>query len=212
VRNRDNHLTTGFVGTPDLCHTLSRYDYLDVAYDLLLQDTYPSWLYPVKKGATTVWERWDGIKPDSTFQDAGMNSFNHYAYGAIGDWMYRVVAGIEIDPERPGYKHVLIQPRPGGGLSSVRASLNSMYGAVGSHWEFVDDRFSLRVRIPPNTRATIRLPGAVLEEVFESGRPVGSVEGINSAVQVDDAVLVESGSGNYVFTYGAEKLKTGEFE
>ncbi len=212
VRNRDNHLTTGFVGTPDLCHTLSRYDYLDVAYDLLLQDTYPSWLYPVKKGATTVWERWDGIKPDSTFQDAGMNSFNHYAYGAIGDWMYRVVAGIEIDPENPGYKHVLIQPRPGGGLSSVRASLNSMYGAVASHWEFVDDRFSLSVRIPPNTRATIRLPGAVLEEVFESERPVGSAEGIDSAVQVDDAVLVESGSGNYVFTYGAENLKAGESE
>jgi alpha-L-rhamnosidase len=87
-----------------------------------------------------------------------------------------------------------------------------MYGAVASHWEFVDDRFSLSVRIPPNTRATIRLPGAVLEEVLESGRPVGLAEGIDSAFQVDDAVLVESGSGNYVFTYGAENLKAGEFE
>ena len=107
------HLTTGFLGTPYLCHVLSRYGYLDEAYLLLNREDYPSWLYPVKQGATTIWERWDGQKPDGTFQDVGMNSFNHYAYGAIGDWMYRVMAGIEIDEATPGYKHILIQPRPG---------------------------------------------------------------------------------------------------
>ena len=107
------HLTTGFVGTPYLCDVLTRFGHLDVAYKLLNREEYPSWLYPVKQGATTIWERWDGQKPDGTFQDVGMNSFNHYAYGAIGEWMYRVVAGLELDPREPGYKHVLAQPRPG---------------------------------------------------------------------------------------------------
>jgi hypothetical protein len=106
------HLTTGFLGTPLLCQVLSDYGYLDEAYMLLNRKEYPSWLYPVTKGATTIWERWDGIKPDGSFQDKGMNSFNHYAYGAIGEWMYRVSAGIDIDPQHPGYKHILIQPRP----------------------------------------------------------------------------------------------------
>ncbi|NIN72411.1 MAG: family 78 glycoside hydrolase catalytic domain, partial [Gemmatimonadetes bacterium] len=96
VRVFENHLTTGFLGTPLLSQSLSDHGYLDVAYALLNQTTYPSWLYPITKGATTIWERWDGIKPDGSFQDAGMNSFNHYAYGAIGEWLYRVVAGLEI--------------------------------------------------------------------------------------------------------------------
>jgi alpha-L-rhamnosidase len=101
VKDYGYHLTTGFLGTPYLCHVLSRFGYTSVAYRLLLQDTYPSWLYPVKMGATTIWERWDGIRPDSSFQTPGMNSFNHYAYGAIGDWMYRVVAGIDTYEDVP---------------------------------------------------------------------------------------------------------------
>src|SRR5581483_5303890 len=122
------HLTTGFLGTPVLCKALSDYGYYDEAYMLLNRTEYPSWLYPITKDATTIWERWDGIRPDGSFQDKGMNSFNHYAYGAIGEWMYRVIAGIEIDPAEPGYKHVLIQPHPGGGLTSTKASVHSMYG------------------------------------------------------------------------------------
>ena len=126
------HLTTGFLGTPFLCQTLSDYGYLDIAYMLLNRTEYPSWLYPLTKGATTIWERWDGIKPDGTFQDPGMNSFNHYAYGAIGEWMYRIVTGIELDEAHPGYKHVLIQPQPGGGLTFANASVESIYGRVAS--------------------------------------------------------------------------------
>ena len=112
VRER-GHLTTGFLGTPYLCHVLSRYGYLDEAYMLLTRKEYPSWLYPVKQGATTIWERWDGQKPDGSFQDSGMNSFNHYAYGAIGDWMYRVMAGLDIDRGSPGYKHIARAPAAG---------------------------------------------------------------------------------------------------
>ena len=115
---------------------LSRYGYLDEAYLLLNREEYPSWLYPVTQGATTIWERWDGQKPDGSFQDAGMNSFNHYAYGAVGDWMYRVMAGIDIDEAAPGYKHVIIAPRPGGGFTSVSARTSRCTaGRVGLGWE-----------------------------------------------------------------------------
>ena len=202
IRHHNVHLTTGFVGTPYLCHVLSRYGQLDLAYQLLNQETYPSWLYPVKNGATTIWERWDGIKPDGTFQNPGMNSFNHYAYGAIGDWMYRVVAGIDTDPAAPGYQHVLISPRPGGGLSWVSASLETQYGETGSYWKLSERGFELTARIPPNTRGTIRLPGARLDQVREGGEPVAQAKGVRGARQDAAAVVVETGSGRYHFTYG----------
>jgi alpha-L-rhamnosidase len=200
VRER-KHLTTGFVGTPYLCHVLSRYGYLDEAYLLLSREEYPSWLYPVKQGATTIWERWDGQKPDGTFQSAGMNSFNHYAYGAIGEWMYRVMAGIEIDEAAPAYKHTLIQPRPGGAFTSVRASHETMYGKVTSAWTSKDGVFDLAVTVPANTRATVRLPGAELARVTESGKALAVGNGIAARSQDGDAVVVEIGSGEYRFTY-----------
>ncbi|MFB3903468.1 MAG: family 78 glycoside hydrolase catalytic domain [Acidobacteriota bacterium] len=201
VRER-KHLTTGFVGTPYLCHVLTRYGYLDEAYLLLTRQEYPSWLYPVKQGATTIWERWDGQKPDGSFQDKGMNSFNHYAYGAIGDWMYRVMAGIEIDPAAPGYKHVLIQPKPGGGFESVKASHETMYGKVGSAWTLKERKLELAVEIPANTRATVRLPKARGANITESGQALkeGS-NGIELARTEGDAMVVKLGSGSYRFAY-----------
>jgi alpha-L-rhamnosidase len=200
IRQR-KHLTTGFVGTPYLCHVLSRYGYTDVAYMLLNREQYPSWLYPVKQGATTIWERWDGRKPDGTFQDKGMNSFNHYAYGAIGEWMYRVMAGIEIDEASPGYKHILIQPQPGGGFTNVKASHATMYGKVSSAWTLKDGKFELAVEVPVNTRATVRLPQAQLANVTESGQALVTGNGITVTKQDDKAVVVEIGSGQYRFAY-----------
>lgn len=181
IKDYGNHLTTGFLGTPYLCHVLSNYGYDDVAYDLLMQESYPSWLYPVKMGATTIWERWDGIKPDGSFQNPEMNSFNHYAYGAIGDWMYRNVGGIKSDPENPGYKKIIIQPKPGGGLSSASAELNTPYGWVVSSWTITNDVFKLNVQIPANTRATVILPGT-----FGKGNQQNNQK-------------IEIGSGNYSF-------------
>jgi alpha-L-rhamnosidase len=203
VRTFSDHITTGFLGTPLLCHSLSDFGYLDVAYDLLNQETYPSWLYPVRMGATTIWERWDGIKPDTSFQDAGMNSFNHYAYGAIGEWLYRVVAGLEADPEEPGYKHVRIQPQPGGGLTLARAELYTMYGLTTSAWELNDGRFHIEATVPPNTHATVRLPHATLAQVTESGLALDAAPGIVRAYQEGEAVIVEVGSGQFRFTYDA---------
>lgn len=199
------HLTTGFVGTPYLCHVLTRYGYLDEAYLLLNREQYPSWLYPVKQGATTIWERWDGQKPDGSFQDKGMNSFNHYAYGAIGEWMYRVMAGIEIDPAAPGYKHILIQPQPGGGFTHVRASHKTMYGQVSSAWTLKDGSFELRVEVPANTRATVRLPKAQLAAVTESGQPLRAGNGITDVRQDGSVTVVEIGSGEYRFNYSFSK-------
>jgi alpha-L-rhamnosidase len=200
VRQR-KHLTTGFLGTPFLCFVLSRYGYLDEAYMLLSRDQYPSWLYPIRQGATTIWERWDGIKADGSFQDASMNSFNHYAYGSIGDWMYRVVAGIEVDPAGPGYKHILIQPQPGGGFTSVSASHLTPYGKVSSSWQVADGTFTLAVDIPANTTATVRLPHAQLADVRESGEPISGAKAISNARQDGDSVVLEAGSGNYRFSF-----------
>src|SRR5262249_1562086 len=193
------HLTTGFLGTPLLCQTLSDFGYIDLAYMLLNRKDYPSWLYPVTRGATTIWERWDGIKPDGSFQDPEMNSFNHYAYGAIGEWMYRVVAGIELDEKQPGYKHILIQPQPGGGLTYANASVGSMYGRVASGWRIANGKMTLLVDVPPNTTATIRLPKAKLEETTEGQKPLTGRTDISNALQSGDAVLLDIGSGHYAF-------------
>lgn len=169
VKSYGNHLTTGFLGTPYLCHVLSRFGHKDVAYDLLMQESYPSWLYPVKMGATTIWERWDGLKQDGTFQTADMNSFNHYAYGAIGDWMYKNIAGINPRSENPGYKNILIAPKPGGKLSSAAGELETVYGTVKSSWIIANGFFKLDVTIPVNTTAKIILPKTEKEEEIGSG-------------------------------------------
>jgi alpha-L-rhamnosidase len=175
---------------------------LDKAYTLLEQKSYPSWLYPVTMGATTIWERWDGIKPDSTFQSASMNSFNHYAYGAIGNWMYTTVAGINIDEQMPGYKRIIIAPQPGGTLTQAMASHNSMYGEIISDWTIDNQPFQLKVDIPPNTTAYIILPQAKMAEIEESNQALTTkLNGIVVVQQVDSKVRVEVGSGSYTFTY-----------
>jgi alpha-L-rhamnosidase len=187
---------------------LSANGQLDGAYELLTQESYPSWLYPGMQGATTIWERWDGLKPDGSFQDPGMNSFNHYAYGAIGEWMVRTVAGLDLDPDLPGYKHVWVQPRPGG-LGRVRASVDSMYGPVASAWRVTDaGQFVLDVTVPANATATVRIPAAQLAEVTEGGRPLDGAPGITKAAQDGDAVRVEIGSGRYAFVCTSEPWAT----
>jgi alpha-L-rhamnosidase len=158
IERRGNHLSTGFVGSPYLPHVLSANGKLDVAYKLLAQTTWPSWLYPVTQGATTIWERWDGWTPENGFQDKGMNSFNHYAYGAIGAWLYSTVAGIEIDPAQPGYKHSILRPQPGGDLTCATARLQTLYGELVSDWNLENGRFHWEIVVPPNTTATAILP------------------------------------------------------
>jgi alpha-L-rhamnosidase len=158
LERRGMHLSTGFVGSPYLNHVLSRHGHLDTAYALLNQKSWPSWLYAVTQGATTIWERWDGWTQENGFQTPEMNSFNHYAYGAIGDWLYSTVAGLEIDPAAPGYKHTILRPQPGGGLSFARASLNTLYGTLVSDWKLEGETFVYTAVVPPNMTATVHLP------------------------------------------------------
>jgi alpha-L-rhamnosidase len=200
VRAR-GHLTTGFLGTPKLLTVLSRYGFLDEAYRLLNRDTYPSWLYPVKQGATTIWERWDGLKPDGSFQDKGMNSFNHYAYGAVGDWMYQTLGGIRIGSDAPGYRHVLLAPQPGGGFSWARAEHEAPYGRIASEWHVKHGIMRLDVAIPANSSATLRLPRAILAQVRESGRAPDKQAGISGLQQDGGEVSLQIGAGHYQFTY-----------
>lgn len=150
------HLTTGFVGTAYLCHALTENGRHDLAENILLTEDYPGWLYAVKMGATTVWERWNSILPNGDFDASGMNSLNHYSYGAIGDWLYRKVAGI--NPLESGYKKILIKPVLTKGLSEVRASCQSMYGRISSHICCKDGKITVDVVIPANTTAVLELP------------------------------------------------------
>jgi alpha-L-rhamnosidase len=142
------------------------------------------------------------MKPDGTFQDASMNSFNHYAYGAIGEWLYRRVAGIDIDINNPGYKHVFLSPHPGGGLTNANAEIKTLYGNVGSSWKFENDDFVYEVMIPANASATVLLPFAKADLVKQDGLPVKA-----GYFQTDNNLRLTLGSGKYSFRYPAFALK-----
>lgn len=171
-----NHLSTGFVGTPYLCHVLSENGEHELATKVFLQEDYPSWLYAVNKGATTIWERWNSILPDGSFDESGMNSLNHYAYGSIGDWMYRKLAGI--NPMEPGYKKIKIEPMLTRGITWVDATYSTAYGEIRSAWKCEEGIISVDVEVPVNTTAILVLP--------EKNEPL------------------ELGSGKYHFEYATE--------
>ena len=199
------HLTTGFVGTPYLCHVLSRYGHSDVAYQLLNRQEYPSWLYPVKQGATTIWERWDGQKPDGSFQDAGMNSFNHYAYGAIGEWMYR---GGGRPRARPGRARLQARARPAAArrrphLRRGAARDPLRRGGVGlvarrPEADRLGDGAAERARHGPPARGDARGRDG-------SGARGGGGARRERAAQDGEDVVVEVGSGRYRFEYEAAR-------
>lgn len=195
LAQRGGHLATGFIGTPYFCFALSENGCTAQAYELLLREDFPSWLYQVKRGATTVWEHWDGLKPDGTMWSADMNSFNHYAYGAIGEWMYRVMAGIDTDEAAPGFAHSILWPRMGGGLQWVKGACHTVYGPLACSWEQQGETVTLRAAIPPNTTAALRLDGA---------RQVLCTDGL-AFVARDGYWEAQAGSGSYeiVFVRGA---------
>ncbi|MHB9033213.1 MAG: family 78 glycoside hydrolase catalytic domain [Anaerolineae bacterium] len=195
------HLNTGFLGTPYLCQVLSENGRSDVAYKLLLQTDFPSWLYQVTKGATTIWEHWDGIKPDGSFWSKDMNSFNHYAYGSIGGWLYRTVAGLDTAEDAPGYRRSLVKPTPNKALTWAEAWHETPYGKLACRWEWQDNRMQVDVTVPANTTAEITLPFAKLGGLRESGMPAAGQETANG-------VTLSAGSGEYRFSYPllAERL------
>ncbi|WP_067433295.1 glycoside hydrolase family 78 protein [Nocardioides jensenii] len=200
LERHDWHLATGFLGTPDLLPVLTETGHTDVAYRLLNQRSYPSWGYEIDNGATTIWERWNSIEPDGSFGDVNMNSFNHYSYGAVGNWMYRNVAGIQPDPEHPGYKHFTVAPIPGGGLTHAEGSFESGYGTITSAWRLDDGDLSLDVTVPVNTTATIEIPAD--DAVLVDGAAAAKAPGVTSVERDGDVVRIEVGSGTYQFSEG----------
>jgi alpha-L-rhamnosidase len=200
IERMDNHLSTGFVGTPYLNLVLSEMDHLETAYALLKQTTWPSWLYSVTQGATTIWERWDGWTHDKGFQDQGMNSFNHYAYGAVGAWMYSVIGGIDLDPDQPGYKHIIMHPQPGGGLTHAKAELHSMYGLIRSEWTLQNDTFDWKITVPGNTTAIVYVPSKDASQVTENGHAVENTQGITFLRTENGFAVFDVESGSYSFS------------
>lgn len=195
-----NHLKTGFVGTPYLNQVLSDFGCNDLAYTLLLNDDYPSWLYAVKLGATTIWERWNSILPDGSISSTGMNSLNHYAYGAIAEWMYRTVGGINPLEETPGFRRALLAPKPDFRLKYAKASVNSAAGRYVSEWSFNDEEnLTFHFEIPFNASALVHLPRADAAAITINDQPL-SLSGIESRQQGDEC-HIELESGSYVISY-----------
>ncbi len=188
----DWHLSTGFVGISHLNPQLTLAGHVDVAYKLLLRDDYPSWLYPVKHGATTIWERWNGWTHAEGFFNPHMNSFNHYSLGSVGEWLFLRVAGIELDASRPGFQHFVLRPYLGAGLDHAGATYRTLHGEVASHWRREGDRVTWTVVIPPNTTARVCIPS-------EPGTAVASDWLILSGRESRFAVIAEAPAGRYTF-------------
>lgn len=192
IRELDWHLSTGFIGVSHLNPVLTLAGHADVAYRLLLQDTYPSWLYPVQHGATTIWERWNGWTHQDGFFNPHMNSFNHYSLGSVGEWLYRHVAGIELDPDVPGFSHFVLRPHLGAGLDFARATYHSFHGEISSHWRREGDRVTWKITVPPNTSAKVFVPSDPGTEV--------RTDGLTLAGRKGRFALCSAPAGSYTFT------------
>ena len=197
IESRQGHLSTGFLGVRHLCRVLTDSGHNDLAYRLALEETYPSWGYSIRQGATTIWERWDGWTEHEGFQNAAMNSFNHYCFGSIGEWLYGHVAGIQ--EASPGFRKILIKPYPGPGVDRCRAEYHAHVGRIAAEWSNSNGEFHLNVEVPPNTTATVHLPVRRDAVVLESGGPAERSEGVTEIDRRDGVVSIEVGSGRFEF-------------
>lgn len=198
ITDRDSSLSTGILGTHLLLRTLAENGHLDLAYKLLQKTDFPSWGHHIKNGATTIWERWDGYSRENGFVDDDINSFNHYAYGSIGEWMYSTIVGIQSDSG--GFKKIVIHPKPGGGLSHASARYKSIRGLISSAWEVKDGVFKLEVSIPANTFAKVYLPTNNANSIKESGQHVSSLNEFQMFKSDANTTVIQISSGSYSFT------------
>ncbi len=193
IKEYDYRISTGFITTLMMMKELTKRGRNDIAYRLLESERMPSWLYSINQGATTIWERWDGYVKGRGFQDAGMNSFCHYSLGSVGEWMYRVILGINPDPNTPAYKHFIIHPQPGGSINWAKGSYNSINGLISVDWKKSNSSFVLDVEIPVNTSATVIVPGGTLQVNGKVAASSKTATGEN---------MLELGSGKYSFVVG----------
>ncbi len=200
IEAKNNHLSTGFVGVSHLLNALTEHDRVDIAYRLLMQDTFPSWLFQVKHGATTIWERWNGWTPETgVHPDASMNSFNHYALGSCGQWMFANAAGIGQEADSRGFDRPVIRPRIGGGLTSACGKHRSMHGEIACEWAINNGTLTIDVTIPVNTTARVMLPVDSDKVGLESGKRLEDAEGV-AALRKNGELTLRVESGSYRFT------------
>jgi len=197
IAARQWSIGTGFLGTPALLETLTRAGHADVAYRLLLNTQYPSWGYMIEHGATTMWERWNG---NQKLDDPQMNSFNHYAYGAVGGWLYRFAAGIDFDPEDPGFHHIILHPTFDGKLGSVEATYQSPYGPIQSAWTVSGNLTTWKAVIPPNTSALVLLPVTEKASVLVDGIDARQNQFLHFVRSENGAQVFTAEPGSYSFT------------
>jgi alpha-L-rhamnosidase len=198
IKAKGNHLSTGFVGVSHLLPVLANAGKPDVAGDLLRQDTFPSWLFSVKHGATTIWERWDGWTPEKGFEDPGMNSFNHYSLGSCGQYFFEYIGGIQA--ASPGFKTIRIAPVIGSGLTWANTTFQSDHGRISTEWNYSGNLVTLRVTIPANTTATVQLPADDVSKIRESGQPLDHATGVSILRQEGKNTILNIQSGSYDFT------------
>ncbi len=200
IDSKGGHLSTGFVGVSYLCHVLTANGRPDVAYKLLHQETFPGWKYSILHGATTIWERWDGWTEDKGFQDPGMNSFNHYSLGSVGEWLRRSVAGIDNAPGTAGHEHVRLAPVLDDSLEWAEGSYTSMRGVIRSRWDRHADSTEFRFSVPANVVAEIVLPARDGATLRENDVPLDEVSGLEVVDRSETAIALRAGSGNWRFT------------
>jgi alpha-L-rhamnosidase len=200
IERYGGHLSTGIQSSNRLMLALVAMGRADIAYELLMRRTVPSWGYMVDQGATTIWERWDGYVEGRGVQNPGMNSFNHYAIGAVAEWVYRYVVGINPDIGQPGYKHILIRPIPGGGITYARGTYDSIRGKIATHWSTSEGQLQLEITIPGNASATVYLPTSDPSSVHEGGQPLEQAEGVEVRNTEAGQLVLAIGAGQYRFT------------
>ena len=208
IADYDFRISTGFVSTIRLMHELVRWGYADIAYQLLESHRFPSWLYQIDQGATTVWERWDGYVKGRGFQDPGMNSFNHYAIGSVGEWLYVNILGIQRDEDHPGYKEFIIRPQIGGSLTWANGKYHSIYGDIVSEWRIQNGSLQMHVEVPANTRARVYIPTKNVNTIKEGNMSAERSAGVKFLSMEGDAAIYEVLSGCYDFVseYSREEL------
>jgi alpha-L-rhamnosidase len=205
IRQNDVRMATGFLGTKHLLPVLSAYGHNDLAGRLLQSRRFPSWGYEIENGATTIWERWNSFTRDEGYMNPSMNSFSHYSFGAVCEWMFTNLAGI--DQDTPGFEQIVIRPMPQTAESNreqpaidwVRAEYDSIRGRIASHWRRESDRFVLEVTVPANTTAMVHIPAKTPEGVTESGKPLGEAAGVRVVGFEAGRVQVSLGCGKYRF-------------
>jgi alpha-L-rhamnosidase len=193
----DGRMNTGFHSTLPLMKELAKRGNAKKAFELLETKEFPSWGYSIEQGATSIWERWDGYVKGRGFQGAGMNSFNHYAFGAVGEWMYENILGIQPDPGSPGFKHFILRPLPGGTLTWAEGSYHAISGNIEVKWKKEDGKFQYDIVVPANTEATVYMPGTDIDKVWLDGKKLSELPGYGDINYEDGYTVFEVESGEY---------------